>query len=315
MTEIVDANLHNEHFGPEELAAQLGMSHSALHRKVKKVCNKTISRFIREKRLEKAKELFQKEDISVSEVAYQVGFGSPSYFNKCFHEYFGVAPGEFKKGEEVKLNETPILNKKFSKVLFLIGGSVLILVFAYLYLNGKFTMLKNESPVEKSIAVRPFSYLGANPEKSYLANAMMLEIINQLSQIKNLRVMSSSSVLPYSNETDKVIGKKINCSFILSGNLHVEEDEMNLILTLVNAANENVIKSFNYKNELNNIIELPGIIAQSVARELNAELSEEEKQRIEKIPAINLTAYDFYRRDNRHNPANNHLKIHTVCPV
>ena len=54
MTEFVNANLHNEHFGPEELAVQMGMSHSALHRKVKKVCNKTISRFIREKHLKKA---------------------------------------------------------------------------------------------------------------------------------------------------------------------------------------------------------------------------------------------------------------------
>lgn len=298
MTETVDANLHNEHFGPEELAAKMGMSHSALHRKVKNICNKTISRFIRESRLEKAKELLQTENLSVSEIAYKVGFGSATYFNKCFHEYFGIAPGEFKKGEEAKSNETPASNKKFFKALFLIVGSVLIFVVAFLYLNGTFSTLKNDSPVEKSIAIRPFNYLGTNPEKSYLANAMMLEIINQLSQIKDIRVMSSSSVFPYSNQTDKVIGKKIKCSFILHGNLHIENDEMNLILTLVNAANEKVIRSFNYKNELINIIELPGIIAQSVARELNAELSEEEKQRIEKIPSLNLTAYDFYIRGN-----------------
>ncbi|WP_372949545.1 helix-turn-helix domain-containing protein [Mariniphaga sp.] len=298
MTETVDANLHNEHFGPEELAAQMGMSHSALHRKVKNVCNKTISRFIRERRLEKSKELLQNENYSVSEIAYKVGFGSATYFNKCFHEYFGVAPGEFKKGEEAKSGEIPMSNKKISKVLFFIGGSVLILVFAYLYLNGTFSTLKNESPVEKSIAVRPFNYLAANTDKSYLANAMMMEIINQLSQIKGLRVMSSTSVLPYLNQTDKVIGKKINCSFILNGNLYVEDGKMNLILTLVDADNENVIKSFNYKNELNNIIELPGIIAQSVARELNAELTEQEKLRVGKIPSLNLTAYDFYSRGN-----------------
>ncbi len=298
LAKIVEANLQNEQFGVSELASITKMSRSHIHRQLKALTNKSVSQFIREIRLEKAKEFLEEGNLTGSEIAFKVGFGSPSYFIKSFHDYFGVAPGEYKKSEEVKSNETPKSNKKFPNILFLIAGSVLILVFAYLYINGKFSILKNESPVEKSIAVRPFNYLGANPEKSYLANAMMLEIINQLSQIKNLRVMSSSSVLPYSNQTDKVIGKKINCSFIFSGNLHVEEDEMNLILTLVNAANENVIRSFSYKNELNNIIELPGIIAQSVALELNAELSEEEKQRIEKIPAINLTAYDFYRRGN-----------------
>jgi len=211
MTETVDANLHNEHFGPEELAAKMGMSHSALHRKVKNICNKTISRFIRESRLGKAKELLQTENLSVSEIAYKVGFGSATYFNKCFHEYFGIAPGEFKKGEEAKSNETPASNKKFSKVLFLIVGSVLIFVVAYLYLNGTFSTLKNDSPVEKSIGVRPFNYLAGNSEKEYLANAMMLEIVNQLSQIHGLRVMSSTSVLPYLGQSDKIIGKKINC--------------------------------------------------------------------------------------------------------
>lgn len=97
LTEIIDANLHNENFGPEELAVQMGMSHSMLHRKIKDKHNKTISQFIREKRLEKAKEFLQNENLSVAEIAYKVGFGSPTYFNKCFHGFYGVSPGEFRK--------------------------------------------------------------------------------------------------------------------------------------------------------------------------------------------------------------------------
>ncbi len=93
MTEFVNANLHNEHFGPEELAAQMGISYSSLHRRVKEDLQKTISQFIRERRLEKAKYLLLNEQLSVSEVAYNVGFGSATYFNKCFHEQFGKSPG------------------------------------------------------------------------------------------------------------------------------------------------------------------------------------------------------------------------------
>lgn len=108
--------------------------------------------------------------------------------------------------------------------------------------------------------------------------------------------MSSTSVLPYLNLTDKEIGKKINCLFILNGNLHVEQDKMNLILTLVNTEDGSVVNYFRYKKELEDIIELPGIIAQSVAKELRIELSDAEKNRIEKVPTLNLTAYDFFQR-------------------
>jgi transcriptional regulator GlxA family with amidase domain len=46
--------------------------------------------------LKKAKEFLLNEDIKISEISYRVGFGSPTYFSKCFHEYFGVAPGELR---------------------------------------------------------------------------------------------------------------------------------------------------------------------------------------------------------------------------
>jgi AraC-like DNA-binding protein len=110
LLEIVEDNLSDENFGPEQLAASMGLSYSSLHRRVKENFNKTLSQLLREKRLELAKEILQNEDFSVAEVAYKVGFGSPSYFNKCFHEHFGVAPGVYRKGEEVKSKERPILD-------------------------------------------------------------------------------------------------------------------------------------------------------------------------------------------------------------
>lgn len=316
LSEIVLANLDDENFGVEQLIEQSGLSSSIIRQRLKKISKKTIAQFINEVRLKQALAMLQDGAATASEVAYKVGFSSPTYFNSCFHDYFGYTPGEAKKRaietnneennaisepenllSDIKPSGQPKL-VSFRTIFYAAVAvvAVVILVFAYLYLNGKFLILENESLVEKSIAVRPFNYLGANPEKEYLATAMMLEIINQLSQIKDLRVMSSSSVLPYSNQTDKAIGKKINCSYILNGNLHIENDEMNLILNLVNTEDESVVKAFNYKTVLDDIIELPGIIAHSVAKELQVELSKKEKDRIEKIPTLNLTAYDFFQR-------------------
>ncbi len=96
LTSLVEANLSNEKFGPEELAFDAGMSHSNLNRKLKAIINKNSSQFIREIRLHKAKELLQNEELTAAEISYRVGFGSPTYFNKCFHEYFGYAPGEMR---------------------------------------------------------------------------------------------------------------------------------------------------------------------------------------------------------------------------
>lgn len=97
ITGIIDANLHNENFGVAELATELGMSRITLHRKVKSVIRKSVSVFIRETRLKRAHELLLEKDFTVSEIAYKVGFGSVTYFTKCFHDYYGYPPGEAKK--------------------------------------------------------------------------------------------------------------------------------------------------------------------------------------------------------------------------
>lgn len=120
LTETVDNNLHNENFGPDQLSAKMGMSHSGLYRKLKDSTGKTISQFIREIRLEKAKGFLMNEQLSISEVAYNVGFGSATYFNKCFHEFYGLSPGEYRR--KFENNPDPVSEdlgaKKFRKKSF-----------------------------------------------------------------------------------------------------------------------------------------------------------------------------------------------------
>ena len=97
LTEITEANLTNNQFGVSILAREMAMSRSHLHRRIKAITNQSISYFIRTVRLKKAMQILQEQDVSASEIAYDVGFSSPSYFNHCFHEYFGFPPGEVKK--------------------------------------------------------------------------------------------------------------------------------------------------------------------------------------------------------------------------
>lgn len=98
VNDITNANLQDEQFGVSELAREMAMSRSNLHRKINSLHKVSVSQFIRQRRLEKGMELLNQTSLTVSEVAWKVGFGSVTYFIKCFHDYFGFSPGEAKKG-------------------------------------------------------------------------------------------------------------------------------------------------------------------------------------------------------------------------
>jgi class 3 adenylate cyclase/TolB-like protein len=101
LTGIVDEHISDEQFGVSELAYQVGMSRSNLLRKVKKLTNKSASQFIREVRLKRAMEMLRQGSWNVSEVSFNVGFGSTSYFIKCFRDHFGYPPGEVGKSKHI----------------------------------------------------------------------------------------------------------------------------------------------------------------------------------------------------------------------
>jgi len=74
------------------------MSRSQLHRKLVALTDLSATEFIRTYRLNLAKEMIEKNTGTISEIAYEVGFNSPSYFSKSFKEKFGVSPSEFEDG-------------------------------------------------------------------------------------------------------------------------------------------------------------------------------------------------------------------------
>lgn len=92
---VLDKHLVNPEFTSEAFSKQMLMSRTQLHRKLKATVGMTTSEFIRSQRLHLAKDLLQKQKINSSEVAYLVGFNSPSYFIKCFKEVYNQTPSQF----------------------------------------------------------------------------------------------------------------------------------------------------------------------------------------------------------------------------
>ena len=94
---IVEERLADSNLSVEDLAADMRLSRVQLYRKVKALTGSTAVDLLRKARLARAQRLLQESDLTVSEIAYKVGFASPSYFTKCYKDEFGTAPGETRK--------------------------------------------------------------------------------------------------------------------------------------------------------------------------------------------------------------------------
>lgn len=95
--ETIEAHLADSQFSIEQLADEVSLSTTQLRRKIKALSNQTIVEFIRIYRLEKAAKLLSQNAGNVSEIAFNVGFDSLSYFSKVFQETYGVLPSDFRE--------------------------------------------------------------------------------------------------------------------------------------------------------------------------------------------------------------------------
>ena len=94
---IIEKNMENENFDIIFLSRDMHMSRSQLHRKLKALTNTTPALYIRKIRLEKAYQLLKETDTPISDIAFSLGFSSPSYFTYSFSEMYGYAPSDLRK--------------------------------------------------------------------------------------------------------------------------------------------------------------------------------------------------------------------------
>ena len=91
---IIQGNLGNSDLNVETISHEMGISRAQLYRKIKSITGISPNDIIREARMKRADRLLETTDKSVSEIAYEVGFSSPSYFTKCYREFFGRTPNK-----------------------------------------------------------------------------------------------------------------------------------------------------------------------------------------------------------------------------
>ena len=94
---LIDAKMGDSNLNVEDLGKDMGLSRVQLYRKIKSLTNYSPNELLRIARLKKAASLLASSDMTVSEIGYEIGFSSPSYFTKCYKEQFGESPTDLLK--------------------------------------------------------------------------------------------------------------------------------------------------------------------------------------------------------------------------
>jgi TolB-like protein/AraC-like DNA-binding protein len=324
LTEIVLADLSVENFGAEELAKEAGMSRVNLYRKLRTAKHEDISHFIREVRLKRAMEMLLNQEGTASEIAFRVGFSSPAYFNKCFHDQYGYPPGEVKKREPVSLVNVPAVEKAafsgssqksglikslmpwkrppvYRNIMLISGG---ILTGLLLILIVYFSILKvPSSPVAdslkdpiKSIIVLPFKSISDNDRNKPFADGMTEEVLNCFYEISELRVFTNITAeqLRSRKLTASEIARELGVNYILDGSVQINENKVRIMVRLGDALKDRTLWANRYDKDrdLTNTFSIQSDIALEIKNAMDSILSSGESSHIEKIPAKNPEAQD-----------------------
>lgn len=294
---IILQNLTNEQFGVSELAEAMNMSRSNLLRKIRKQTQLSASQFIRQVRLQQGLTLLRETSLTVSEISYRVGFGSTSYFIKCFREQYGYPPGEVGKGSVEIVVEKEKGHTNFLKRYrwpIIVATSLLLLIVAFLLLRQKNTAAKLD--IENSIAVLPFKNESADSTNLYFVNGLMESTLYNLQKIEDLRVISRTSVEKYRNSDKSIqeISNELNVNYLVEGSGQRVGDQVLLNIQLIDASTGRPIWGEQYNQKVVDIFALQNDVAKKIADAIKVVVTPAELEQIEKRPTENLLAYDYY---------------------
>jgi TolB-like protein len=155
------------------------------------------------------------------------------------------------------------------------------------------------SKLEKSVAILPFRNDSPNEENTYFINGVMEEILNNLQKIRDIRVISRTSVELYRNQAKSIpeIARELGVNYIVEGSAQKYGNNFRLRAQLIMAAKETHLWGESFQQKIADVEDIFNIqikIAESIAKDLKAVISPEEKRLIEKIPTADLAVYDEY---------------------
>jgi TolB-like protein len=191
-------------------------------------------------------------------------------------------------GMNVKVDDRPFYLQK--RNIFLALG-VIAGILIGTYGGGSFSSVD-----EKSIAVLPFDNYSTAEEDQYFSDGMTEVIIANLAKVKDLKVISRTSVMEYKNTTKKLkeIAKELGVAHILEGSIQRANGRVRVVGQLIDANTDEHIWAETYDRKETDIFDVQSDVALKIANAMKGELSEEAEKLIKEKPTDNIEAYDYF---------------------
>ena len=237
--------------------------------------------------------------------------GVPDLLQHTIKKMLAKQPGErYQTVHEIRTNLTKVMEeitsptplaepeKKQKYWIGLVGalGVILILILGFLWFQQE--PVSEEIAQLDSIAVLPFENISGDPEDEYFSDGLTDAIIAHVSMLKDLKVISRTSSVLYKNSPKSLleIGEELDVATLLEGTVLRQGDRVRITAQLINAKSEGHLWTQIYEQELSDLFAIQSDVAKQIASALHVEMSPEEKERIDKSPTGDFTAYDYYLR-------------------
>src|SRR5213594_2241119 len=183
------------------------------------------------------------------------------------------------------------------------GLTAALIIVAALVGAGGFYIFSHRSGAkaipEKSIAVLPFENLSEEKANAFLTDGVQDQILTDLSQIADLKVISRTSVMQYKSglaRNLRKIGEELGVAHVVEGSVQRAANKIRVNAQLIDARNDAHLWAQTYDRDLADVFAIQSEIAKAIADQLQAKLSPNEKKAIEQPPTTDLAAFDLYSR-------------------
>src|SRR6184192_2484123 len=215
----------------------------------------------------------------------------------------GQLPEKVKQWQSEQARQAASSSSVAPRKYVLIAAAALLIAVASLGVWLYFKQSEVTSLVlEKTIAVLPFQNFSPDKDNAFFADGVQDDILTSLAKIKDLRVISRSSVMKFRDaaaQNLRAVGKTLGVANVLEGSVRREGDRVVVNVQLVDAKSARQIWANRYDRTLADSLGLQGELASEIAEALRATLSTDEQARVTAKPTQNPDAYVFYLRANQ----------------
>ena len=209
---------------------------------------------------------------------------------------FELTQEGIKHTEDIDLSDKRASKKRTWIYVTLIGAALSAALFFVGRLSAPNSSASPAALPEKSIAVLPFENQNHDPDTDYLCDGIPESIINSLSELPKLKVMSRNSVFHYKGkEPDaQTVGKELKVQTLLTGRVRQRGDSLTIGVELINAQDNSQLWGQQYSRKLADVFAVQEEIAKEVSDKLRLKLTGTEKEQLAKRPTENLKAFQYY---------------------